>query len=113
MYVFLSLHAVALPVTLKGSGATQSSFRVQLTVSHLSTDAKEGRIVVPEVWSVPKLNVAVPRVNNRMIHSWKHLQGLDLRQYSGVQVELLLAPISWKLWCNERPEWGAQVSRWQ
>ena len=71
-------------------GTTQSSFRVQLTVSPLSADAKEGRIVVPEVWSVPKLNVAVPRVNNRMIHSWKHLQGLDLRQYSGVQVELLL-----------------------
>ena len=75
---------------VEGSGATQSSFRVQLTVSPLSADAKKGRIVVPEVWSVPKLNVAAPRVSNRKVHSWKHLQDLDLRQYSGAQVELLL-----------------------
>ena len=75
---------------VEGSGATQLSFRVQLTVGPLGTDAKEGRIVVPEVWSVPKLNVAVPRVSNRIVHSWKHLQDLDLRLYSGAQVELLL-----------------------
>ena len=65
---------------VEGSGATQSSFRVQLTVSPLSADAKKGRIVVPEVWSVSKLNVAAPRVSNYKVHSWKHLQDLDLRQ---------------------------------
>ena len=75
---------------VEGSGATQSSFRVQLTVSPLSADAKRDRIVVPEVWSVSKLNVAAPRVSNCKVHSWKHLQDLDLQQYSGAQVELLL-----------------------
>ena len=39
---------------------------------------------------MPKLNVAAPRVSNHKVHSWKHLQDLDLRQYSGAQVELLL-----------------------
>ena len=76
--------------TIEGCGSRQSSFRVQLTVSPLGTDAKEGRIVVPDVWCVPKLNVSAPRVSNRKVHSWKHLQDVDLRQYSGAQVELLL-----------------------
>ena len=75
---------------IEGSGPRQSSLSVQLTVSALGADAKEGHIVVEEVWSVPRLNVVAPRVSSQQIQMWKHLQGLNLPRYSGGQVEPLL-----------------------
>ncbi|XP_043211906.1 uncharacterized protein LOC122376197, partial [Amphibalanus amphitrite] len=75
---------------IEGSGTRQSSLRVQLTVSPLSTATSRNRIVVPEVWSVPSLNVAPPSVSSKQLRSWKHLQDLDLQQYNGAHVELLL-----------------------
>ena len=75
---------------IEGSGPRQSSLRVQLTVSPLSSATKGRHILVPEVWSVPKLNVSAPSVSSKQLHSWKHLQDLDLRQYNGERIELLL-----------------------
>ena len=75
---------------IEGSGPRQSSVRVELTVSPLGAGAKKDRIKVPEVWSVPKLNVAAPSVGSRQVRSWKHVHDLDLRQYRGARVELLL-----------------------
>ena len=76
--------------TVEGSGKKQASRRVQLTVSPLGASTKGRKLTVAEVWSVTRLNVAAPSISSRRMHCWKHLQGLELPQYSGAQVELLL-----------------------
>ena len=73
-----------------GSGQRQSSLRVQMEVSPLGAGAKRSRILLPEVWSLPLLNVTPPSVSTQLVNSWSHLRDLDLPQYGGEPVELLL-----------------------
>ena len=75
---------------VEGSGTQKSSERVTLTVSALGGDAKEGRIRISEVWSVPSLNVRAPKVDHRQLKQFDHLRGLKFPQYDGGEVKLLL-----------------------
>ena len=75
---------------VEGSGTQKSSERVTVTVSALGGDAKEGRIGLSEVWSVPSLNVRAPKVDHRQLKHFDHLRGLKFPQYDGGEVKLLL-----------------------
>ena len=75
--------------TVEGTGRPQTSAKVTLELSSLATN-KTQRITVPEAWSVPSLNIAMPNVSNKQREKWHHIQGLDIPQCSGGQVELLL-----------------------
>ena len=72
------------------SGEKKQSERVQLTVSPLGTGRKKTCINIPEVWSVPTLNVCAATVTNRQLQEWHHLRGLEFPQYDGGQIKLLV-----------------------
>ena len=75
---------------VEGSGAQKSSQRVSLTISALDADGRKDNINIPEVWSVPALNVTAPTVTRSQMQSCEHLRGLEFSQYNGDQVELLI-----------------------
>ncbi|XP_043245749.1 uncharacterized protein LOC122393608 [Amphibalanus amphitrite] len=75
---------------VEGSGAQKSSQRVSLTISALDPDGKKNDIKIPEVWSVPALNVTAPVVARSQLKGCEHLRGLEFPQYDGGQVELLI-----------------------
>ena len=75
---------------IEGSGAQKPSQRVSLTISALDTDGSKDRIKIPEVWSVPALNVTAPIVTRNQLKGCDHLYGLEFSQYSDGQVELLI-----------------------
>ena len=72
------------------SGEKRQSERVQLTVSPLGARTKQTCINIPEVWSVPALNVSAATVSNNQLQDCDHLRGLEFPQYNGGQVKLLI-----------------------
>ncbi|KAF0290311.1 hypothetical protein FJT64_011460 [Amphibalanus amphitrite] len=73
---------------VEGAGPHRTSERVSLKVSPADDAAK--RIVVPEAWAVPEINVTAPRVAEEDLKRYQHLSGLSLSQYDGGCVTLLL-----------------------
>ena len=61
-----------------------------MEVSALSADASSKRILVPEIWAVPRLNISMPRASMRGRTKWHHLNGLDVPDCTDGEVELLL-----------------------
>ena len=72
------------------SGAQRYSEKVQLTLSALGAEAKKEHINIPEVWSVPSLNVTAGALTKSQLHDCQHLSDLDFPQYNGGQVKLLI-----------------------
>ena len=76
--------------TVEGSGRTQRARKMEMELSGLSTAATKKRITVPEVWTVPRLNIPMPSINRQQRSTWRHLDNLDVPDYSTGEVELLL-----------------------
>lgn len=76
---------------VEGSGVVKISRRMQLTLSPLSADEDvEKRILVPEAFSVPNVNVKPQQVPKGLFKDWKHLDGISLPDYTHGTVEVLL-----------------------
>ena len=76
--------------TVEGSGQKQTARKMMIELSSLSADAAQKRIKVPEVWAVPRLNIPMPRINRQQRSTWRHLDNLDVPDYSTGEVEILL-----------------------
>ena len=91
--VLTSLNITGTPSELclqnvEGSGRPQGSQKVKLMVSPRAGD--QAAIEVPEAFSVPKLNVAPPQISSEQKCKWEHTFNLDLPDYRGVEIKLLL-----------------------
>ena len=76
--------------TVEGSGQKQTARKMMIELSSPSADAAQKRIKVPEVWAVPRLNIPMPRINRQQRSTWRHLDNLDVPDYSTGEVEILL-----------------------
>lgn len=74
---------------VEGVGEEQKSMRVSLTLSPLETEQGE-KIIVSEAFSVPRINVDVPKIPEKERQSWYHVRDLHIPSYDGTKVELLL-----------------------
>ncbi|KAF0294202.1 hypothetical protein FJT64_008138 [Amphibalanus amphitrite] len=75
--------------TVEGTGKPQASTRVKLELSSVAP-GETRRIIVPEAWSVPSLDISMPNVCKKQREKWRHIKDLDIPQCSHGQVELLL-----------------------
>ncbi|XP_043230776.1 uncharacterized protein LOC122386061 [Amphibalanus amphitrite] len=76
---------------VEGRGSTKRSERVQLTLSPLCEGQDVDRkILVPEAFSVPRVNVRAQHIPKRLKDDWKHLQGINIPDCSQGTVEVLL-----------------------
>ena len=76
---------------VEGRGNVRRSTRVQLTLSPLCEGEDPSRkILVPEAFSVPRVNVRVPEIRHQKNWKWKHLQDLQLPDCTNGTVEVLL-----------------------
>lgn len=96
---------------VEGSGAQKQWKRLQLKIIGLGADAKREKVVIPEVWSVPLLNVTASTITKEQLEACEHLHRLDLPQYDGREVELLLGVnkkllLSVLLWEGQYPRWS-------
>ncbi|XP_043203367.1 uncharacterized protein LOC122371257 [Amphibalanus amphitrite] len=73
--------------SVEGCGPLQTSVKLKLELKASFGDGSS--VVVPEAFSVKKINVTVPEIPHKM-PDWKHVQDLDLPDCSGKTVELLL-----------------------
>ena len=65
--------------------------KISLQISPI--DASEGageRVLVPEVFSVPKLNIRPQRIDWKQRNKWRHLDGISIPDTNDRQVELLI-----------------------
>ncbi|XP_043225032.1 uncharacterized protein LOC122383037 isoform X1 [Amphibalanus amphitrite] len=91
--VLTSLNITGTPSDLclqnvEGSGSPQSSQKVKLLVSPRSGD--QVPIEVSEAFSVPRLNVKPPQISANQRCRWEHTLDLDIPDYRGVEIKLLL-----------------------
>ena len=72
-----------------GTGPLQRSRKLRLVLSPLTGEGNQ-QIVVPEAFSVPKVNIRTPVVSAKHSSHWKHLEGLPIPDCTAGKVELLL-----------------------
>ena len=72
---------------VEGCGPLQSTERLKMELKATCGDGS--RVEVPEVFTVSRINVSVPKIPYKM-PEWSHVQNLELPDCSGKQVELLL-----------------------
>jgi len=75
---------------VEGTGERKQSMKFTMKVQPTSPSAINKMIDVNEVWSVPKLNIAMPRINKQRVKSMAHLNGLAIPYPSTANVEVLL-----------------------
>ena len=73
--------------SVEGCGPPQSSVKLKLELKASCGDGS--KVVVPEAFSVKKINVTVPEIPHKK-PEWKHVQDLNLPDCSGKTVQLLL-----------------------
>ena len=75
---------------VEGAGMTRSAMKVALKVSALSAEGGSEPVEVPEVFSVPQLNIKPQRVDWTRRPQWRHLEGISIPDTNGQKIELLL-----------------------
>ncbi|XP_043220281.1 uncharacterized protein LOC122380842 [Amphibalanus amphitrite] len=75
---------------VEGTGMTRPTMKVSLQVAPLSADGQCEPVKVPEVFSVPQLNIRPQRVDWSRRAQWKHLEGISIPDTNGRKIELLL-----------------------
>ncbi|XP_043199298.1 uncharacterized protein LOC122369009 isoform X1 [Amphibalanus amphitrite] len=75
---------------VEGTGMTRPTMKVSLQVAPLSADGQCEPVKVPEVFSVPQLNIRPQRVDWSKRAQWKHLEGISIPDTNGRKIELLL-----------------------
>ena len=71
-------------------GVKRTSIKVSLQISPISATGAAERVTVPEVFSVPKLNVRPQKINWKERSEWRHLAGIPIPDTNGRPVEMLL-----------------------
>lgn len=72
------------------TGERRMSMRTSLQISPVAASGEAEHVTVPEVFSVPELNVRPHKIDWREKINWRHLDGIPLPDTNGRPVELLL-----------------------
>ncbi|XP_043220101.1 uncharacterized protein LOC122380753 [Amphibalanus amphitrite] len=76
---------------VEAAGRERLSRRTTLELSPLaSTEDPSKRILVPEIFSVDRVNVRTPTIRGKNVSKFKHLEGLKIPDISSGTVEVLL-----------------------
>ena len=75
---------------VEGGGPQRIALRTTLKLTPLARESKHNEVVANEVWTVPKLNIPVPQINNSVKSEWHHVKNLDIALPKPEQVEVLL-----------------------